>query len=119
MDNLSHTRTIFLNILDIIGYQGDKQTYINDLVALCVQKAFYQALNNLPEQTRTALIDKFSSAQSKEAVEKIFFESINGGDYLHALEIATRQVVGDYIHTVQANLTPEQSERLTKYLQVI
>lgn len=108
-------KQIILQVLEIIGYEEDKDKYANDFLALCLQKAFVNLTQELPQDKQDQLRQRISLTQP-EKTEALLLEYFQKDKFEAAVKEASASTFEDYLKTIIPTLNDDQKNKLEAYL---
>ena len=109
-------KNIFLKVLDLIGYNDDKEQFISQFISLCQQKAAVDLIGSLPEEKKKLLGQQISQNTASEQVQKILSQYFTGQQYTKALEQATANNFKEYLEKITPTLSTDQQNSLHSFL---
>ncbi|MBI4040069.1 hypothetical protein HY389_01805 [Candidatus Daviesbacteria bacterium] len=104
-------KKVILQILDIIGYQGDKESYAQKFVEVCYKQALLELILKLPENTPVP------EATNVEDIQKFISEHFSKEEEVKALESTVSKNLKQYFEAVLPTLSDQQKTQLQNYLQ--
>jgi hypothetical protein len=107
---------ILTDILDIVNYSQDKETFINQFSETCMKKGYSDIENLLSEDKKVELASALLEKQTEGDLQKIICEFISEDQYKKAIQRATGDLLFDFLQSIEPTLTPEQSNNLDNYL---
>lgn len=108
---------IFLQILSIIGYSGDRIAHTNEFLALCSDKAITVFLDSLPEREREKVrIDILSQPQTLENITITLSKNIYPEEYQRIFADQAIGALKQYLLDVVPVLSKSQVNNLRLYL---
>jgi len=110
----SNPKQIILQVLEIIGYEGDKSKYANDFLSLCLQKAFMSLVQELPQDKQDQLTQRMSLT-TPDKMEALLLEYFPKEKFENAVKEASRSTFEEYLQTIIPTLNEEQSNKLEQY----
>lgn len=97
-------------ILEIVGYEHDKDEFIKEFLALCHQRAAYMTLQSLPPEEQQKISQK--EAHSFEHLVKITQSNM----YQEQLSKAIYTLLDEYLERIIPYLSQKQMGLLDSYL---
>lgn len=113
--NYNLKQSIF-QILDIIGYENDRDKFANDFLALCLQQAIVNLSLSLSEEKQLDLKNKLSLLTQQEDVEHILLDFFSREEYEKEVKDTTQNMFQDYLKTIVLTLNEKQRNNLKDYL---
>ena len=114
MNGQNDPKTKLLELLDLIGYQDNKEEYIDSFFRLCEQQAFVDFFNTLPKDKQEAFIQ---IKDDKDKQKQLITEYISSLDYRRSLEQATQKLFSSFLDKVIPTLSPAQVNDLRAFIQ--
>lgn len=107
---------IISEILTIIGYEGDKNTFATRFVGLILDQALLSSVDGLPDGEKDEVKEKMKSEKDRDAATAILTRYISVKTYVAAVEKTTLRLLNDYLSTVFPTLYLRQKIALQAYL---
>lgn len=111
----TNPKQIILKVLEIIGYEDDKDKYANDFLALCLQKAFVNLVKELPQDKQDQLTQRISLTSGEKA-QALLLEYFPKEKFEVAVKEASQSTFEEYLKTIIPTLNEEQRSKLESYL---
>lgn len=92
-------KRIILQVLEIIGYEDDKDKFANDFLSLCLQQGLVDLMQELPEGKQVELTQR-AGLVSPEKMETLFLEYFSKEQLEVAIREASRSIFEDYLKTI-------------------
>lgn len=108
-------KEIFIQILDTIGYEGDKDEYTNKLWNLCSQEIILGLISGLSEENKANLEGNLNDSSTPEDFMKALQVIVPADQYQKMILDTIKKVSGEYIDYIAPTLTEEQLIKLTEY----
>ncbi len=108
-------KQIILQVLGIIGYEGDKDKYANDFLSLCLQKALVDLMRELPQDKQDQLTQRMSLI-TPDKMETLLLEYFPKEKFETAVKEASRSTFEEYLKTIIPTLNEDQHSKLETYL---
>lgn len=108
-------KKIITQVLEIIGYEDDKESYTNSFLELCYQKALLVLIDKLSEEKQQQLNQRLSLTSADEK-RKLFEEYFSKEDIEEAMKNAAKVTFEEFIKSVEPTLNDDQRNKLTDYL---
>lgn len=86
-------KDIIIDVLNIIGYEGEKDNFAFELLKLCEKQALVNMIKSLPNEKQVLLNNDLDESDSPSKVLEKYFTSNQKNK---ALEDGTSQVIQDY-----------------------
>lgn len=102
-------------ILELIGYQGDKQAFANQFLANSQKQALVDLLDSLPADKQAQLKQQLSTAQQVQ-IPDLLQSYFTKEQYLGAVTKATKEAFGSFLETIKSSLTDAQAGELQTFL---
>lgn len=116
MKNTDDPKKILLDILAIVGYEKDKEMYVNSFYTLCANRTLYEALERLPKEKKEKFQLEFEQGENEQRKLEILKKYISDKEYTELLEEATSFTIQEFIQTLLPHLTKAQEEKLNNYI---
>ena len=108
-------KQIILDVLNAIGYEDDKQKYVNDFLSLCLQKALVSLARELPQEKQDQLTQRLSLV-SADKMEPILLEYFPKEKFEEAVKDASSSTFQEYLETIIPILNDDQRNKIEAYL---
>lgn len=108
---------ILWEVLEIIGYQDDKDAFADEFIQNCEKQAFIDVIATFTPQRQEEIKQKLNAAIDAEQIGVRAY--ISPEAYHHALQQASKNALTGLIETVLPSLSHEQAIKLQTYLQSI
>lgn len=108
-------KQIILQVLGIIGYEGDKDKYANDFLALCLQKALFSLMTDFPQDKQDQLVQRLSLTLP-ERQEALLLEYFSAEKLQEAVKESSKSTFEEYLQTIIPTLSEDQKNKLEAYL---
>lgn len=108
-------KQIILQVLEIIGYEDDKEKYANDFLSLCLQKALVSLSQELSQEKQDELTQRLSLTKPED-MEKLLLEFFSQEKYEEVVKTASQSLFEEYLQTIIPTLNEEQKNKLEQYL---
>lgn len=109
-------KEILIQILIIVAYKDDKNSFAEKFIVLCQQQAFLEFVESLPKTLQDDLKEKFADPNDKEKIKKAMNQYVSTKEFLEKLELVTAKNFKEYIEAIIPTLNDEQKANLQKYL---
>ncbi len=109
-------KEIILKVLEIIGYQDDKEKFANDFLGLILQKS----INNLAEKLPQDKLDQFRqrvSLTSPEKFENLIKDYFSQDELNDSVKTVSENMFKEYLEEISPTLSDGQRENLQNYLK--
>lgn len=116
---MTDPKEIIIKILEIIDFEEDKEEYAKKFIQVCEEQAILELLKGMSDEKREELAGRVTEENTDKENSKILKEYFSEKDYSQALESASERVFRDYLDTIEPTLSPEQKEKLEKFLDSI
>lgn len=105
-----------IKMLDLVGFQDDKEEYATKFVDICSANTFSGLINQLPPAEKELLLKNLNKIKSIE--EKIKFTKNYFGQEKIDLKfnLIARELIADYLTNIKKNLDDKQISSVKKYL---
>jgi hypothetical protein len=117
--NIPDPKEILLNVLTIIDYKDDKETFANQFLQLCMQRALVDIVEALPQDQQKTIQEEVTPDKKPEEVQQILQRYFSQEQYLQQLQLSTQALFQDYIQTITPTLSDDQKQKLQQYLTSI
>lgn len=119
MNNKLNPIEIVTRVLDIIGYDGDKEKYANKLVSKCMMKTVDSLAAKLPEDKQKEIVDILDS-ESDNLKGWLFLLSQFDKEELSAkFKSVCQEVFFDLAKALEPTLTDTMKAELTTYSKTL
>lgn len=108
-------KEIILQVLEIIGYQDDREKFSNDFLGLILQKS----INDLAEKLSQDKIDQLRqrlSLTTPEKLETLLKEYFSKEELDSSVRKVSESMFKEYLEEVSPTLSDTQRENLQNYL---
>lgn len=105
---------IFLKILAIINYTGDREKALARFLGVSRSKAFLSIADELPTDEQEKIKETMSSAKKPEQVEELIKRHYDLRTYKENLKQTLEQEVLDYLAFIAPTLRIEQRENINR-----
>lgn len=109
-------KQIIIDILDIIGYENDKDKYAENFLSVCFGQAISNLTSTLSPEKQTEFKEKIVALKSEPELYNTLIEYFPKQEYEKAIQDASKATLGDYISSITPMLTLEQNNKLEQYL---
>ena len=99
-------------ILDIIHYEEDKETYINEFLSLCYQNAFTKLVMQLPQEAQDEVKGKLSDKTTDEELMQLLAPYISEENLQVALKSGFEELFAEFFKEVVPTLSSLQKRKL-------
>jgi len=110
------TRKTILGVLDIIGYEKDKEAFADEMLAMSEKHALTELIKSLPDHKRTPLVHLLNITHRKQELITILRRDITAEAYALQLEKSINDLFFDYLETIEKTLDEEKKKKLNEYL---
>jgi len=107
-------KDIIIDVLNIIGYQGEKDNFANELLNICEKQALINLIKMLSNEKQVSLNKDINESDMPSEILDKYFDSNRKNK---ALEEATAQIIQDYIKTIMPTLNAEQMANLEDHFK--
>lgn len=112
-----HTK-LFVKILEITEYDGEKEVFANMFTNLIYEEAFYQLIQALPENRKKSVGMKWDvNRHNPAALISLINKNFTTDQVNDATQKAAAKAIKDYLFSLTPNLTAEQIMQLQKLSQ--
>ena len=108
-------KKIISELLEIIGYTDDKESYVNSFIEICYQKALLDLIVKLSEEKQQQLNQRLSLTPVDEK-RKLYEEYFPKEEIDEAIENAGKETFEEFIKSVEPTLNDDQRNKLGDYL---
>lgn len=113
-------KTILLKVLTIIGYQNDKEKFINEFLSLCFKKAFIKCVESLPLDLKNTIKKRLANVgENPQKLQEILTEYVSTNKYDEILFAQSLDTFIEYLQAVIPTLNEYQKKELGAYLKSI
>ena len=111
----TNPKQIILQVLEIIGYEDDKEKFANDFLSLCLQEALLNLTQELPQDKQDQLAQRMSLI-TPDKTEALLLEYFPKEKVEEAVKEASRSTFEEYLQTITSTLNDDQGNKLEQYL---
>lgn len=104
-------------ILDIIHYQEDKDRFVQDFLALCIQETMVVLIKSLPEDDQKNLQVELSQDISPDGMQKVVNAYFSEEKYHATLQQITQDIFNEFVRTASSTANEAEKEKLHNYLR--
>lgn len=108
-------KTHFLNILNIIGYQGEKEKFADDFYQVIMQKVLIDKIDILSQDKQILLLQELKQANAT-TFQKIFIKYFPKKEFAEEVKKQTAVAMQIYFKEVIPTLSTDQKTKLKNYL---
>lgn len=108
-------KQIILKVLEIIGYEDDKEKFANEFLSLCLQQALVALTQTLPQDKQDQLTQR-SSLTPPDKMEELLLEYFSAEKLQEDIKEASRTTFEDYLKEIIPTLNENQKNKLEQYL---
>lgn len=108
-------KQIILQVLEIIGYEDDKEKFANKFLSLCLQKALVNLTQELPQDKQDQLTQRMSLT-APDQMQNLLSQYFPKEKFETAVKEASRSTFEEYLKTIIPTLNEEQRSKLEIYL---
>jgi hypothetical protein len=112
----SKIKEVIRQILAIVNYQEDKETFILRIEKECCILAAADLLNRLSPERRKVYLQKLHDGQGLDEFKADFFEFFSQEVYSKAMEDALTRVLKSFTENLYQKLSEPEKTNLQKYL---
>ncbi|MHB8598394.1 MAG: hypothetical protein ACYDER_16445 [Ktedonobacteraceae bacterium] len=112
-------KDILIEILNIIGYEDEKESYADEFIQNCEKQALLDALKALPKERQETLRQKLAMATDQEQQKLLLKEYITSLEYTEILKKVAQNAFIELIDELMPTLSQEQITILQKYMQFL
>src|SRR5947209_1050047 len=106
------SRDIILQVLTLIGFEGNKEAYAHKFLQTCEQQALFDLLESLSEEKQAELKQKLAGEKDQEKAKDILSQYVTSDEYREALKQASQTMFIEFIQTITPTLSSSQNEKL-------
>ncbi|MGH7245544.1 MAG: hypothetical protein ACREGI_01255 [Candidatus Levyibacteriota bacterium] len=107
---LLNFQTLFYNILDAIGFAGNKEKFVDDVTSLCYKETLIKSARRLPEDQQETFLNEVKSYSSQEEIMKVIHEKFPADEFQKALAATIEDVLTDYFKSINKSLDETQRQ---------
>jgi len=107
-------KSVIEKVLTLVGYQDDKDAFVNEFMSLCMRKSLADYGELLPEERKKILqqiLQESDPSKVKEEIEPY----ITTEEFGKILTQNTQMLLQDYFQTIMPTLSEEQKKNLDAY----
>lgn len=108
-------KKVIVDVLDIIGYQDDKEKFAQDFIATSTHQAMLNLIEELPVNEREVLT---GDKNEPENVKKLFEDNFSEEQRVEALKKTIAENFNNYLETIIPTLDTQKNDRLRAYFQI-
>ena len=109
-------KQVLREILTIIDYQDDKETYINVFLQMCMQQALIDVVTMLSVEQQDELKQKLLTEKDREKQKAIVVAYVTPEQYSEALTKVSQTEFSSLLQIIFRDLADPQKEKLQTYL---
>ena len=114
IDMSDEIKSIIEKVLTLIGYEDDKDAFINEFMNLCMQKSLVDYKNVLPEARKKELHQILQGSDPTIVKEQIG-PYIKTEEFVQLFTKNIQEFLQDYFQTIMPTLSLEQKNGLDTY----
>ena len=110
------------HILQLSGYDGDSQSYADDIVAGCLEKTIYQAISELPEVERNQVTTAAGHIADRQNLDQLmnWLVARLGAEHMHLIySQSINSQIDDMVAEVAPALSASQQQQIAQYLSQV
>lgn len=104
-------------VLDIIDYSGDRDAFVRKFTNTIYIQATISLVDQLPEEKRNEFADSDIKLEDSARVDEFLAENLSREQILQAYELASADLFGKYIETIEPSLNEKQRKDLADLLE--
>lgn len=116
---MTDTKKIITEVLTIIGFDGDKQQFADEMLVMAEKQTLAECIKTLPADKRAQLVHLLNTSHRKQESSLLLQRYITKETYLTQLEKSTNELFFDYLETIDKTLDEATRSKLEKYLQSV
>ena len=109
-------KDILVEVLNIIGYEDDKEVYVDDFIQNCEKQALLDALDALPKEKQETLRQKMAMTPDQEQQKVLIKEFITPSEYTETLKKVAQNAFVELMNELMPTLSHKQMTKLQEYL---
>jgi hypothetical protein len=109
----------FIEVLNIIGYENDKEKFTENFFSICLGEARNEILGRMPKEQKDILQAKVDGSEKVGELAKILGEYIDPKEMKTTIATTTARLFQEYITTIMPTLTSQRKEKLINYLDTL
>lgn len=107
------------NVLEIVGYQGRKETFSDKFIQRCYQRALQNMQDTLPIEQKDHYYKLLDETTEPDKLKEIFVQLTLLPEFEVELKNATASIFEAYIESINPTLGQDQRKKLQAYLSSI
>jgi len=109
-------KDIILEVLSIIGYVENKESYAVKFIQNCEKQTLFDLLTTLPKEMQEQFKSQIVGATDQVQQKAIIFTYVTSEQYQTALQKASTTAFQDLLEAVTPMLSTDQADKLKSYL---
>ena len=107
------TEELLLKILDICGYKGDKQAFVDEFIGNIQLEALLHVISNNPDK-KEDWMRLLNNMQTPEEIKQFIGDNIPTEDYAKQIEEVSEKAMKTYLRSIEGSLTENQKYDIAK-----
>ncbi|MFH0936874.1 MAG: hypothetical protein V1808_01110 [Candidatus Daviesbacteria bacterium] len=113
-------RDILLKILELIGYEDDKETFVSEFERNIKLQSIVELIKSLPEDKQGEIKQEFEqNKEDSEKIAEVVKKYFDEAQMEEALKNASKNAITNYFQAITSTLSEEQKENLNNYFKEI
>jgi ABC-type transporter MlaC component len=109
----NYPREILLKILEIIGFEDDKEAFVDEFLKNIQLQAVADLIQTLPTERQTEIKDQLAKNSNNPAgIASILNQHFTQTQVGEALQLAAKKAMTGYLEAIKPTLSPAQKEGL-------
>ncbi|MCR4324079.1 MAG: hypothetical protein NUV69_00120 [Candidatus Curtissbacteria bacterium] len=105
------------NVLEIVGYEGDKDRFAEEFLILCEDKVLGEMTSSMPNDKKEELAKKLSAETDPVKTLSILREYIDPEEYKRRLKSVSEEIFAAYFRQVMPSLSTDQKKQIEGYMK--
>lgn len=110
-------KQIILKILDIIGYEADREVFADGFLEVCRKRAFLELMLELPAEKKRELENSVADDLDPDKIGEELVKLVPDEARQRKFKDVSLAVFADYLSHVMPVLKQDQNARLIRYLE--
>ena len=110
---MTTTEELFLKILDICGYEGDKQAFVDEFIGNIQLEALLHVISDNPDK-KDDWMRLLNNMKTPEEIKQFISDNIPTEDYAKQIEEVSEKSMTSYLRSIEGSLTENQKYDIAK-----
>ena len=112
-------RGIVKHILELAGAGNDSERLEKEFYSLCCATAFQRIIDQLPEEKKSAILEKLKEPVTPEVAESVIKNDIGEATYLPMVTKVTEELFEKYLRSLKPKLDKNIRDSIKTYLKTL